>query len=128
MKTSSPAEHKDTVPTGEAGVAPIGKDWFSEYMRSLSELSSTRCALSFIEGYTRTALEYPDQTEWARHMTEIHEKAKSALGMKDCDSCGEMIPPHKVEACTHVPPDYMPEDFRKRATVVLCEACTPDEE
>ena len=61
-------------------------------------------------------------------MTEIHEKAKSTLGMKDCDKCGALSPADKVEACTHVPPYGLPEDFRKRATVVLCEGCTPDEE
>lgn len=40
-----------------------------------------------------------------------------------CDGCGEDIAPEYLEAATHTPPTYMPEDFRKRATVVLCELC-----
>lgn len=46
----------------------------------------------------------------------------------ECDACGEPIPTDAVEACTHVPPDYLPEDFRKRATTILCKQCTPEEQ
>lgn len=45
-----------------------------------------------------------------------------------CDGCGEAIAPEFLEAATQVPPDYMPEDFRKRATTVLCELCRTEGE
>lgn len=45
-----------------------------------------------------------------------------------CDGCGEGIGPEFVEAATQTPPDYMPEDFRKRATFYLCELCRTENE
>ena len=48
---------------------------------------------------------------------------KSGPDWGTCDGCGEDIAPEFLEAATGVPPDYMPEDFRKRATTVLCELC-----
>jgi hypothetical protein len=46
----------------------------------------------------------------------------------ECDCCGEEVPMELQDAATHIPPDYMPESFRKRAATVLCERCRPDEE
>lgn len=45
-----------------------------------------------------------------------------------CDGCGEDIAPEFLEAATQIPPDYLPEDFRKRATTVLCELCRTENE
>lgn len=49
--------------------------------------------------------------------------AKGELVWGTCDGCGDDIAPEFLEAATQVPPDYMPEDFRNRATTVLCELC-----
>ena len=44
-------------------------------------------------------------------------------GCMPCDGCGENIPVGDRANATLVPPDYMPESFRKRATVTLCASC-----
>ena len=40
-----------------------------------------------------------------------------------CDVCGEAIAPGLVEAATQEAPDYMPEDFRRRTRMLMCEPC-----
>lgn len=113
--------------SNEASCRPATTDWFSEYMHALSARGELRAALSFIEGYTRTALQYPDPTNWRTHLTQLHARAQAALDATQdkpsCDNCGEDIEPAQLDAATQVPPDYMPESFRKRATVILCEQC-----
>lgn len=49
-------------------------------------------------------------------------------GWAACDGCGEIIAPEHLKAATNVPSDYMPEDFRKRATTILCELCRTEGE
>lgn len=55
------------------------KDWYAEYLAEMARSTELRCAIAFIEGFTRTALEYPDLANWQVHMTELHAKAKAAL-------------------------------------------------
>lgn len=54
------------------------KDYYEEYLATLSKLSECRQALAWIEGFTRTALEYKVQY-WSSQMTDIHAKADAAL-------------------------------------------------
>lgn len=61
-------------------------------------------------------------------MGNLNRDARGELVWGTCDGCGSDIAPEFLEAATNVPPDYMPEDFRKRATVVLCELCRTEGE
>jgi hypothetical protein len=54
-------------------------DYYAKYIAELSRSSELRCALSFIEGYTRTSLDHPDPAQFERHMMNLHTQAKSAL-------------------------------------------------
>jgi len=58
-------------------------DYYTQYIAELARSNDARCVLAYIEGYARTALEYRDESNWTRHMTEIHAKAKAALDAAD---------------------------------------------
>jgi hypothetical protein len=68
---------------------------------------------------THEPMRAPEQTA----PVPCRRDAKGELIWGTCDGCGEDIAPEFLAAATNTPPDYMPEDFRKRATVVLCELC-----
>jgi hypothetical protein len=58
----------------------------------------------------------------------MERDARGNLKWGTCDGCGDDIAPEHLEAATNAPPDYMPADFRKRATFVLCELCRTENE
>jgi hypothetical protein len=54
-------------------------DYYAKYIAELNRSVELRCALAFIEGYTRVSIEHPDPEAFERHMTELHARAKSAI-------------------------------------------------
>jgi len=123
-----------TSPTeqNKASCRPVASDWFAEYLAAQVTISTLRNSLAWIEGYSRTCTTYPQTTaNLVAHVKQLHARADGALKVfkgGTCDGCGEHIAPEFLEAATQTPPDYMPEDFRKRATVVLCELCRTEGE
>jgi len=82
--------------------------------RAVSALQSAGFALSHTAQTAPAATYAPPRDE------------RGLLAWGTCDGCGEDIAPEFLQAATQVPPDYLPEDFRKRATTVLCQRCRPE--
>jgi hypothetical protein len=55
-------------------------DWFSEYCKTYALMTDLRCALAFIESFTRSSIEHADDiTNWTTRAKEIQARADEAL-------------------------------------------------